>query len=110
MTKMASVLSHKNCSGVDLGTIALWLGHVSENPRNKYLPIDLEAKREALPKARPLTQSKPPLGKMASAAKPDCLVSGASRGGTSIRISCSFRPGRSVPAANTSTLRFDPRG
>jgi site-specific recombinase XerD len=41
-------------SGVDLSTIAHWLGHVSINTSNKYLSIDLEAKREALAKAKPL--------------------------------------------------------
>ena len=41
-------------SGVDLSTIAHWLGHVSVNTTNKYLCLDLEAKREALAKAKPL--------------------------------------------------------
>jgi site-specific recombinase XerD len=41
-------------SGVDLSTIAHWLGHVSVNTTNKYLAIDLDAKREALAKAKPL--------------------------------------------------------
>ena len=41
-------------SGVDLSTIAHWLGHVSVNTTNKYLAMDLEAKREALAKAKPL--------------------------------------------------------
>ena len=40
-------------SGVDLSTIAHWLGHVSVNTTNKYLSIDLEAKRDALAKAKP---------------------------------------------------------
>jgi len=41
-------------SGVDLSTIAHWLGHAHLNTLNKYLCIDLEAKREALAKAKPL--------------------------------------------------------
>jgi integrase/recombinase XerD len=41
-------------SGVDLSTIAHWLGHADLNTLNKYLGIDLDAKREALAKARPL--------------------------------------------------------
>jgi integrase/recombinase XerD len=41
-------------SGVDLSTIAHWLGHVSVNTTNKYISMDLEAKREALAKAKPL--------------------------------------------------------
>ena len=41
-------------SGVDLSTIAHWLGHASVNTTNKYLKVDLEAKRAALAKAKPL--------------------------------------------------------
>lgn len=41
-------------SGVDLSTIAHWLGHASVNTTNKYLAVDLEAKREALAKVKPL--------------------------------------------------------
>ena len=41
-------------SGVDPSTIAHWLGHASVNTTNKYLTLDLEAKREALAKAKPL--------------------------------------------------------
>ena len=43
-------------SGVDLSTIAHWLGHVSVNTTNKYLSLDLDAKREALAKAKPLVK------------------------------------------------------
>jgi site-specific recombinase XerD len=45
-------------SGVDLSTIAHWLGHVSVNTTNKYLSVDLEAKREALAKAKPLLKGR----------------------------------------------------
>jgi site-specific recombinase XerD len=45
-------------SGVDLSTIAHWLGHASINTTYKYVTIDLEAKREALAKAEPVTKSK----------------------------------------------------
>ena len=45
-------------SGVDLSTIAHWLGHASVNTTNKYLAVDLEAKREALAKAKPLLQGR----------------------------------------------------
>jgi site-specific recombinase XerD len=41
-------------SGVDLSTIAHWLGHAPLNTLNRYLSIDLDAKREALAKAKPL--------------------------------------------------------
>ena len=40
-------------SGVDLSTIAHWLGHASVNTTNKYLSLDLQAKREAITKAKP---------------------------------------------------------
>jgi integrase/recombinase XerD len=49
-----STAVHLLRSGVDLSTIAHWLGHVSVNTTNKYLAINLEAKREALAKAKPL--------------------------------------------------------
>jgi len=49
-----STAVHLLRSGVDLSTIAHWLGHVSVNTTNKYLAIDLDAKREALAKAKPL--------------------------------------------------------
>jgi len=41
-------------AGVDLSTISHWLGHPSLNTTNKYVALDLEAKREALAKAKPL--------------------------------------------------------
>jgi len=49
-----STAVHLLSSGVDLSTIAHWLGHASVNTTNKYLCLDLEAKREALAKAKPL--------------------------------------------------------
>jgi integrase/recombinase XerD len=49
-----STAVHLLRSGIDLSTIAHWLGHVSVNTTNKYLAINLEAKREALAKAKPL--------------------------------------------------------
>lgn len=41
-------------SGVDLITTSHWLGHCSINTTNKYATIDIEMKREALEKAKPL--------------------------------------------------------
>jgi hypothetical protein len=35
-------------SGVDLPTIAHWLGHASVNTTNRYVTVDLELKRKAL--------------------------------------------------------------
>jgi len=49
-----STAVHLLRSGIDLSTIAHWLGHMSVNTSNKYLAINLEAKREALAKAKPL--------------------------------------------------------
>jgi len=53
-----STAVHLLRSGVDLSTIAHWLGHVSVNTTNKYLCIDLDAKREALAKAKPLLKGR----------------------------------------------------
>jgi site-specific recombinase XerD len=53
-----STAVHLLRSGVDLSTIAHWLGHVSVNTTNKYLSIDLETKREALAKAKPLLKGR----------------------------------------------------
>ena len=52
-----STAVHLLRSGVDLSTIAHWLGHVSVNTTNKYLAINLEAKREALAKTKPLLKA-----------------------------------------------------
>jgi integrase/recombinase XerD len=46
-----STAMHLLRSGIDLSTIANWLGHASINTTNKYLTLDLEAKRQALDKA-----------------------------------------------------------
>lgn len=53
-----STATHLLRSGVDLSTIAHWLGHVSVNTTNKYLSINLEAKREALAKMKPLLKGR----------------------------------------------------
>jgi site-specific recombinase XerD len=49
-----SAAIHLLRSGVDISTIAHWLGHASLNTTNRYLTVDLEAKREALAKTQPL--------------------------------------------------------
>lgn len=49
-----STAIHLLRSGVDVSTIAHWLGHGHINTANKYLSIGLDAKREALAKAGPL--------------------------------------------------------
>jgi len=58
-----STALHLLRSGVDLSTVAHWLGHASVNTTNKYISIDLEAKREALAKAKPLLKGNRHLGK-----------------------------------------------
>jgi len=50
-----STAVHLLRSGVDIVTIAHWLGHVSINTTNKYVAIDLEMKRKAIEKAAPLS-------------------------------------------------------
>jgi site-specific recombinase XerD len=52
-----STAVHLLKSGVDLSTIAHWLGHNSINTTHKYVAIDLEAKRAALAKTEPITKS-----------------------------------------------------
>ncbi len=41
-------------AGVDLSTISQWLGHASPNTTNKYATLDLEMKRKALSKIKPI--------------------------------------------------------
>jgi site-specific recombinase XerD len=41
-------------AGVDLSTISQWLGHASSNTTNKYATIDLEMKRAAIAKVKPI--------------------------------------------------------
>lgn len=48
-------------AGVDLVTISHWLGHASVETTNRYATVDLEMKRAALAKARPLAKVDPAL-------------------------------------------------
>ncbi len=48
-----STAVHLLKSGVDLSSIAHWLGHASVNTTNKYAVMDIEMKREALSRAEP---------------------------------------------------------
>ncbi|MDY0041728.1 MAG: site-specific integrase [Desulforhabdus sp.] len=57
-----STAVHLLKSGVDLSTIASWLGHASVNTTNKYATMDLEMKRQAIEKAKPLTDGVPSQG------------------------------------------------
>lgn len=45
-------------SGVDLSTIAQWLGHASIETTNRYAAIDLEMKRKAIARIKPLRGSR----------------------------------------------------
>jgi len=49
-----STAVHLLRSGVDLSTIAHMLGHESLNTTNKYFTLNLDSKREALAKAKPI--------------------------------------------------------
>jgi site-specific recombinase XerD len=49
-----STALHLLRAGVDLSTIAHWLGHAGLGTVQRYLPSDLEAKRQALAKAKPI--------------------------------------------------------
>jgi hypothetical protein len=44
---------------VDLVTISHWLGHASVETTNRYAAVDLEMKRAALAKARPVASVDP---------------------------------------------------
>ena len=52
-----STAVHLLRAGVDLSTISHWLGHASLNTTNKYVALDVEAKREALAKTKPLLKN-----------------------------------------------------
>lgn len=52
-----SAAIHLLRAGVDLSTIAHWLGHASLNTTNKYLSLSIDDKREALAKAKPLLRN-----------------------------------------------------
>jgi site-specific recombinase XerD len=55
-----STAIHLLKSGVDPSSIAHWLGHASVNTTNKYAVMDMEMKRNALSKAKPLDTKKTP--------------------------------------------------
>lgn len=50
-------------AGVDISTIAHWLGHASVSTTGKYLSVDMAAKRAALAKAKPLLKKGRPSAK-----------------------------------------------
>jgi len=67
-----STAIHLLKAGVDLSTIANWLGHASVNTTNKYATMDLEMKRQAMEKAKPLIDGTPSQGKWKQ--NPDLLA------------------------------------
>lgn len=52
-----STAVHLLKAGVDLVSISQWLGHASSTTTNKYARLDLELKRQALARARPLRRT-----------------------------------------------------
>jgi site-specific recombinase XerD len=56
-----STAVHLLQSGVDLTTIGHWLGHASVNTTNRYAAVDLEVKREAINRAKPIGEENPAL-------------------------------------------------
>jgi site-specific recombinase XerD len=56
-----STAVHLLRAGVDLVTIGHWLGHASVNTTNRYATVDLETKRRAIAKARPIEDPSPEL-------------------------------------------------
>ena len=49
-----TVAANLLCSGVNTVTSGHWLGHASIENTNRYLTLDLEARREAVVRAGPL--------------------------------------------------------
>ena len=45
-------------SGVDLSTISQWLGHASPTTTNRYATLDLDMKRDAINRVKPVTGSR----------------------------------------------------
>lgn len=56
-----STAVHLLKAGVDLTTISHWLGHASVNTTNRYVTIDLETKRQAIAKAKPVGDGADPV-------------------------------------------------
>ena len=56
-----STAVHLLKAGVDLTTISHWLGHASVETTNRYVTVDLEMKRQAIAKARPVDDGTDPI-------------------------------------------------
>jgi integrase/recombinase XerD len=56
-TMRHSTAVHLLKAGVDLSTISHWLGHASINTTNRYADVDLDMKRKAIAKAKPVATS-----------------------------------------------------
>lgn len=53
-TMRHSTAVHLLKAGVDLSTISHWLGHASINTTHRYATVDLDMKRQAIAKAKPI--------------------------------------------------------
>jgi site-specific recombinase XerD len=49
-----STAVHLLKAGVDMATISHWLGHASLESTNRYATVDLDMKREAINKIKPV--------------------------------------------------------
>jgi integrase/recombinase XerD len=58
-TMRHSTAVHLLKAGVDFVTISQWLGHASVTTTNRYATVDLEMKRAAIAKAKPLAAKEP---------------------------------------------------
>ena len=45
-------------SGVDLSTISQWLGHASPTTTSRYATLDLDMKRDAINRVKPIAGSR----------------------------------------------------
>ena len=52
-------------SGVDLSTISQWLGHASLDTTNRYATIDLDMKRKAIARVKPIKDQRAPTAPLA---------------------------------------------
>ncbi len=52
-----STAVHLLRAGVDIVTISQWLGHASVTTTHRYATVDLDMKRQALAKARPIARA-----------------------------------------------------
>ena len=61
LTRRDTAATYLLRAGVDIVTISHWLGHASIETTNRYLALNLEARRDAAKRAGPLGASDPNL-------------------------------------------------